>query len=179
MVQLSKGSASNRARFFEPEQGEAGQRQEILHMPEGAAHQYVERSSNDCEHDWDRLRFALKSSGRGEMGVSKAVIGRIAETLGVTERQLAHNGFDSRLLGCRHRRHPIPDGLLTGLKTTAPDESGRAGRTRACRNRAFVPYVGSSAPAIDYARAVNRRVAPRTAAESCCSSRDEAGKDNR
>jgi len=75
---------------------------------------------------------------------------------------------------------PIPDGLLAGLKTTAPDETGRAKRTRACCDRAFVPYVGSSAPAINYARAGNRRVAPRTAkAESCCSNGDEAGKHNR
>ena len=75
---------------------------------------------------------------------------------------------------------PIPDRLLTGLKTTAPDETGRAKRTWACCDRAFIPYVGSSAPAIYYARAGNRRVAPRTAKpESCCSSRDEARKDNR
>ena len=86
MAQHSNGSASNRAGFFEPGQGEAGQPQEILHIAEGAAHQYVERSSNDCEHDWDRLLFVLKSSGHGEMGVSKGVIGRTAETLGVTEQ---------------------------------------------------------------------------------------------
>ena len=73
---------------------------------------------------------------------------------------------------------PILDGLPTGPLARLPDVANRAGRTRACRDRAFVPYLGSSAPAIDYAPAGNRRVAPRTAAV-CCGSRDEAGKDNR
>jgi len=73
---------------------------------------------------------------------------------------------------------PILDGLPTGPLARLPDIAKRAGRTRACRDGAFVPYLGSSAPAIDYAPAGNCRVAPRTAAV-CCGSRDEAGKNNR
>jgi hypothetical protein len=77
----------------------------------------------------------------------------------------------------RNRRRatlePILDGLPTGPLARLPDV-----RTRTCRDRTFVPYLGPSAPAIDYARAGNRRVAPRTAAV-CCGSRDEVGKDKR
>jgi hypothetical protein len=73
---------------------------------------------------------------------------------------------------------PILDGLTTGPNARFPDEATRAGKTRACRYRAFVPYPGSCAPAIDRARARNRRVAPRTTTV-CGGSWSDAGKGNR
>ena len=67
---------------------------------------------------------------------------------------------------------PILDGLPTGPKASFPDVARWAGRTRACRCGAFVPYLGACAPAIDHARARNCRVAPRTTTVCGCSRSD-------
>jgi len=77
----------------------------------------------------------------------------------------------------RSALEPILDGLPTGPIARFPDVAKSAGRTRACRYRAFVPYLGSCAPAIDDARPRNRRVAPRTTTV-CGSSRSDTGKGN-
>ena len=94
-------------------------------------------------------------------------------------RLIMRGGYDwtkryPRIVEAAATLEPILDGLPTGPLARLPFVANRAGRTRACRDRAFVPYLGSRTPAIDYAPAGNRRVAPRTAAV-CCGSRDEAG----
>jgi len=121
------------------------------------------------------IRTAVRTAGSSSTRQARPRTVR-STPCGCSERGLPTSARPTLVL--RASLEPIPDGLPTGPAKRLPDEANRAGRTRARRDRAFVPYFGSSAPAVDSARAGNRRVTPWTTT-GCCSSRDEAGKDNR
>ena len=122
-------------------------------------------------------REAFKRLDAGQTTREIALSYNVAHTA-IARLKPAEAAQDPACSGSERASDPIPDGQLTGLKTTAPDVTVRARRPRACRYRAFVRDGSSSAPAIDHARAPNRSVAPRTTAV-CGSSWAEVGKDDR
>jgi len=73
---------------------------------------------------------------------------------------------------------PVPDGLPTRPIAGFPDVTAAARRTGAGNGGAFIPYPGARTPAIDHARARNRRMASGSATV-CGSRRPDAGKCNR
>jgi hypothetical protein len=96
---------------------------------------------------------------------------------GWSEARLEHSPLDAAFT-LRSALEPILDGLPTGPLPRLPDVAIPAGRTRACRCRAFVSYPGSCAPAVHHAAAGNRGVTAH-AASIRGSSWPDAGKGNR
>src|ERR1700730_3669335 len=107
--------------------------------------------------------FANRISKLPHFGTASCLISRTSAIphdsadRGWSEARLEHSPLDAAFT-LRSALEPILDGLPTGALARLPDVAIPAGRTRACRCRAFVSYPSSCAPAVHHAAAGNRGV---------------------